>query len=67
MKNNLTLAIASVLLPLALLIVSIVTNNATIEKWTSVLLGITTIMLVNGVRIIYRYFYKSTDTNNYEK
>jgi len=68
MKNNLTLAVVLVLIPTALLIASIVTNNHTLEKWTSFLLGITTIMLVNGVRRIYKHFNHATQgDNSYEK
>jgi hypothetical protein len=68
MKNNLTLAITLVLLSVALLVVSIVTKNDTTEKTTSFLLGITTLLLVNGLKTIYRYFKQLNKAANiYEK
>jgi len=68
MKNNLTLAIASVLLSVALLVLSIETKNTTTEKITSLLLGLTTLMMINGLKTIYRHFKQINKAPNlYEK
>jgi len=68
MKNNLTLAIASVLLSVALLVLSIETKNTTTEKITSLLLGLTTLMMINGLKTISRHFKQINKAPNlYEK
>ncbi|WP_461448957.1 hypothetical protein [Mucilaginibacter sp.] len=68
MKNNLTLAIALVLFSVALLVLSITTKNQVTEKLTSLLLGLTTLTLVNGLNIVYRYFKQLNKAPNiYEK
>jgi len=68
MKNNLTWAIVLVLLPVALLVVSIATQNHSTEKNTSLLLGLTALGLVNGLKTIYRHFKQLNKTpNSYEK
>jgi len=65
MKNNLALTILLVLIPTIFLIVSIVTPNKAIEKSTSLLLGLTTLALINGLKMLYRYY--QTSKNLYEK
>ena len=68
MKNNLTWAIVLVLLPVALLVVSIATQNHSTEKNTSLLLGLTALGLVNGLKTIYRHIKQLNKTpNSYEK
>ena len=68
MKNNLTLAIVLVLFSIALLVLSIVTKNDVTEKVTSLLLGLTTLVMINGLKTIYRHFKQLNKTPNiYEK
>jgi len=68
MKNNLTLAIVLVLFSVMLLVLSIVTKNQVTEKTTSLLLGLTTITMINGLKTIYRYFKQLNKAPNiYEK
>ena len=59
---------ALVLLSVALLVVSIVTKSHTTERNTSLLLGLITLMLINGLKTIYRYFKQLNKAPNiYEK
>jgi transcription initiation factor TFIIIB Brf1 subunit/transcription initiation factor TFIIB len=68
MKNNLTLAIIIILASIALLVLSIVTKNEVTEKITSLVLGLTTVMMINGLKTIYRHFKQlNKPSNSYEK
>ena len=67
MKNNLALTILLVLIPLAFLIISIVTPNKTFEKGSSFLFGITIMALINALKRLYRYHQTSNNHNIYEK
>jgi hypothetical protein len=68
MKNNLTLAIVLVIFSIVLLVLSLVTKNTTTEKTTSLLLGLSIITMINGLKTIYRYFKPLNKAPNiYEK
>lgn len=56
MKNNLTRALVFIVLGAALLIVSIVAKDPSVEKWSSFALGASLPMLIGGLIFLIRYF-----------
>lgn len=60
MKNNLMRAIVFIVLGACLLAVSTLTNNTSIEKWSSFLLGLSFPLFIGGIISIVKYFKQST-------